>query len=163
MIPGTTYIRTWYIQHFLFFIFRLMRYTDVCFFSLSGLCTTFYDNRYLVRIMYQIRIYVWYVRYVPDTYVPGISQQKSIRTYVMFRPWTHTSDDSYIYQLSLVVATATLSFLVIHTLRVPYGRYILVSSPTKKKSTNSYYDEQLINWFHPPIPYVHTSILMYVG
>ena len=27
-----------------------------------------------------------------------------------FRPWTHTSDDSYIYQLSLV-ATATVSFL----------------------------------------------------
>ena len=26
-------------------------------------------------------------------------------------PWTHTSDDSYIYQLSLVLATATLSFL----------------------------------------------------
>ena len=24
-----------------------------------------------------------------------------------FRPWTHTSDDSYMYQLSLVVATAT--------------------------------------------------------
>ena len=32
-----------------------------------------------------------------------------VRTYVMFRPWTHTSDDSYIYQLSLVVATATVS------------------------------------------------------
>ena len=47
--------------------------------------------------------------YVPDTYVPGISRHKSIRTYVMFRPWTHTSDDSYIYQLSLVVATATVS------------------------------------------------------
>ena len=48
--------------------------------------------------------------YVLDTYVPGISRQKSIRTYVMFRPWTHTSDDSsYIYQLSLVVATATVS------------------------------------------------------
>ena len=30
--------------------------------------------------------------YVPDTYVPGISRQKSIRTYVMFRPWTHTFD-----------------------------------------------------------------------
>ena len=51
---------------------------------------------------------------VPDTYVPGISRQKSIRTYVVvrmiptFRPWTHTSDDSYIYQLSLVVATATV-------------------------------------------------------
>ena len=28
-----------------------------------------------------------------------------------FRPWTHTSDDSYICQLSLVVATATVSFL----------------------------------------------------
>ena len=27
-----------------------------------------------------------------------------------FRPWTHTSDDSYIYQLSLVVATATVYF-----------------------------------------------------
>ena len=26
-----------------------------------------------------------------------------------FRPWTHTSDDRYIYQLSLVVATATVS------------------------------------------------------
>ena len=26
-----------------------------------------------------------------------------------FRSWTHTSDDSYIYQLSLVVATATVS------------------------------------------------------
>ena len=26
-----------------------------------------------------------------------------------FRPWTHTSDDSYIYQLSLVIATATVS------------------------------------------------------
>ena len=28
-----------------------------------------------------------------------------------FRPCTHTSDDSYMYQLSLVVATATVSFL----------------------------------------------------
>ena len=26
-------------------------------------------------------------------------------------PWTHTSDDSYIYQLSLVLATAIVSFL----------------------------------------------------
>ena len=30
-----------------------------------------------------------------------------------FRPWTHTSDDSYIYQLSLVVATATESLICI--------------------------------------------------
>ena len=28
-----------------------------------------------------------------------------------FRPWTYTSNDSYIYQLSLVVATATVSFI----------------------------------------------------
>ena len=28
-----------------------------------------------------------------------------------FRPWKHTSDDSYIYQLSLVVATATVSYM----------------------------------------------------
>ena len=28
-----------------------------------------------------------------------------------FSPWTHTSDDSYIYQLSLVLATATASFI----------------------------------------------------
>ena len=27
-----------------------------------------------------------------------------------FRPWTHTSDDSYIYQLSLVLATAIVSY-----------------------------------------------------
>ena len=30
------YIRTWYVYKKFFFIFRLMRYTDVCFFSLSG-------------------------------------------------------------------------------------------------------------------------------
>ena len=30
-----------------------------------------------------------------------------------FSPWTHTSDDSYIYQLSLVLATATVSYLYI--------------------------------------------------
>ena len=29
-----------------------------------------------------------------------------------FSPWTHTSNDSYIYQLSLVVATATVSSYV---------------------------------------------------
>ena len=33
-----------------------------------------------------------------------------------FRPWTHTSDESYIYQLSLVAATATVSFLGWHFL-----------------------------------------------
>ena len=62
-----------------------------------------------------ILVLVWGTYYVPDTYVPGISRQKYIRKYVVvrmiptFRPWTHTSDDSYIYHLSLVVATATVS------------------------------------------------------
>ena len=51
-----------------------------------------------------------------DTYVPPKKQLYRylfIRYWVVvrmiptFRPWTHTSDDSYIYQLSLVVATAT--------------------------------------------------------
>ena len=36
-----------------------------------------------------------------------------------FRPWTHTSDDSYMYQLSLVVATATVSFNFISKYKVP--------------------------------------------
>ena len=74
----------------------------------------------------------------PDTYVPGISRlpryvydtryvdtstryvctwyqpATQIRMYLVsagrraFHPWTHTSDDSYMYQLSLVVATATV-------------------------------------------------------
>ena len=33
-----------------------------------------------------------------------------------FRPWTHTADDSYIYQLSLVVAAATVSFTEVYDL-----------------------------------------------
>ena len=32
-----------------------------------------------------------------------------------FSPWTHTSDDSYIYPLSLVLATATVSFHLHHS------------------------------------------------
>ena len=32
-----------------------------------------------------------------------------VRMIPTFRPWTHPSDDSYIYQLSLVVGTATAS------------------------------------------------------
>ena len=32
-----------------------------------------------------------------------------------FRPWTHTADDSYMYQLSLVVATATVSLILSFT------------------------------------------------
>ena len=42
------------------------------------------------------------------------------------RPWTHTSDDSYIYQLSLVVATATVSF-----------RFLISSLDCKKRENLS--------------------------
>ena len=101
-------------------------------------CTTLYDTRYVlctryvwyqVRSMYQIRMYhtcrctinstavslfvyslVGYLRSAQETAV-------SLFVYLLvgggitrtFRPWTHTSDDSYIYQLSLVLATATVS------------------------------------------------------
>ena len=44
-----------------------------------------------------------------------------------FRPWTHTSDDSYIYQLSLVVATATVSF------KLPFRTIFFQSNLTRYK------------------------------
>ena len=85
---------------------------------------------YQVRIMYQIRMmpgtyciaiclfvsgwwYAWYPRSALETavslFVYPLVGGGITRT---FRPWMHTSDDSYIYQLSLVVATATVSFSV---------------------------------------------------
>ena len=39
-----------------------------------------------------------------------------------FSPWTHTSDDSYIYQLSLVLATATVSFNALYTILMKTSR-----------------------------------------
>ena len=51
-----------------------------------------------------------------------------------FRPWTPTSDDSYIYQLSLVVATATVSsqtlLLCVRSLhRHPSSKHTQTQSP----------------------------------
>ena len=68
------------------------------------LCTTLYETRY-VRIMYQIHM------------IPAQETAVSLFVYSLvgggiartFRPWTHKSDDSYLYQLSRVVATATVS------------------------------------------------------
>ena len=55
--------------------------------------------------------YAWYLRSAQETavslFVYSLVGGGIART---FRPWTHKSDDSYIYQLSLVVATATVSF-----------------------------------------------------
>ena len=78
--------------------------------------------------------------YVPDTYVPHFMIPGTYYVpdtydtrYVLctrhvcttlartFRPWTHTSDDSYIYQLSLVVATATVSSICIGLARHEAG------------------------------------------
>ena len=84
-------------------------------------CTTLYDTRYglctryvcyQVRIMYQIRMY-----HTCRCTINTNSTAVSLFVYSLvgggitrtFRPWTHTSDDSYIYQLSPVVATATVS------------------------------------------------------
>ena len=57
---------------------------------------------------------------VADNQLPNQLQQKSptgslppaapVAITPTFSPWTHTSDDSYIYQLSLVLATATVSY-----------------------------------------------------
>ena len=51
----------------------------------------------------------------------------------MFRPWTHTSEDSYIYQLSLVVATATVS----HIYSLPDPAHIFASHESGKTCYNS--------------------------
>ena len=45
-----------------------------------------------------------------------------------FRPWSHTSDDSYIYQLSLVIATATVSLLLLLLLLFSHQRMATVQS-----------------------------------
>ena len=47
-----------------------------------------------------------------------------------FSPWTHTSDDSYIYQLSLVLATATVSFIfdILNIKKFPIHAHILVQT-----------------------------------
>ena len=114
------------IPTFFFWIFRLMRYTDVRFFSL--LPDTYVQH--LVRIptfsfwfsvwwhiptsaffhSYQIRMYNTCRCTINSTAVSlFVYSWVVVRMIPTFRPWTHTSDDSYMYQLSLVVATATVS------------------------------------------------------
>ena len=79
--------------------------------------------------MYQIRMYLvsagryLYVRTLCFRFCfPFLFQHGTICLFVSgwwyawylrtLRPWTHTSDDRYIYQLSLVVATATVSLIL---------------------------------------------------
>ena len=48
-----------------------------------------------------------------------------------FRPWTYTSDDSYMYQLSLVVATATLYLFLFKLFCESYMVVDVVQNPQK--------------------------------
>ena len=41
--------------------------------------------------------------------LPALFHQVPLAITPTFSPWTHTSDDSYIYQLSLVLATSTVA------------------------------------------------------
>ena len=116
-----------YIPTFSFWFSVDEIYRRLLFFTLGRM---YHTLCYQVRIMYKIRMipgtyciaiclfvsgwwYAWYLHCAQETAV-------SLFVYSLvgggitwtFRPWTHTSDDSYTYQLSLVVATATVSFHV---------------------------------------------------
>ena len=55
------------------------------------------------------KILVLVFTYVSTTYVRTSARYRICIYVCAFRPCTSTSDDSYIYQLSLVLATATVS------------------------------------------------------
>ena len=65
-----------------------------------------------------------------------------------FRPWTHTSDDSYIYQLSLVVATATLYLFKAGPVHGKFAREddVVFGKPVTKK-------------FRPGVVYSRSSLI----
>ena len=84
--------------------------------SVKRYCCRTYDTRYVCTWYQPAEIYT-YVRYVFVFVSPfcfstaPFVQWVVVRMIPTFRPWTHTSDDSYIYQLSLVIATATVSLV----------------------------------------------------
>ena len=62
-----------------------------------------------------------------------------------FSPWAHRSDDSYIYQLSLVLATASVSLKHSHAYRQP-AQHSSQSTPLPCFSSSRYmYDTKLYN------------------
>ena len=106
-------------------------------FSVEKNCTYIPGISRLPRYVYDTR-YVLCTRYMCTWYQPATQ----IRMYLVsagrrtFRPWTHTSDDSYMYQLSLVVATATtvipgiffiIFYFIFHLFRRPF-RFSLLST-----------------------------------
>ena len=124
-----------------------------------------YDARYQVRIMYQIRMYLVSgginlnvrtlcfcfcfpfstARKSPTGSLPPAVPLAIKRT---FRPWTHTSDDSYIYQLSLVVATATLYLFKAGPVHGKFAREddVVFGKPVTKK-------------FRPGVVYSRSSLI----
>ena len=81
VLPGT-------YTNIFFLIFLFMRYTGVCFFSLSGVCTTLCDTRYVlyrylfIRAWVVVRMRAWFQQAAVslvgggthDTYVPPKKQ-----------------------------------------------------------------------------------------
>ena len=79
------------IHNFLFHFPFDEIYRRLLFFHSRAYVPYFMIIRYVLCTRY-VYTYDTYVLFQIRTYVPGISRKKSIRTYVMFRPWTHTSD-----------------------------------------------------------------------
>ena len=113
---GTYYVPDTYVPHFE--IIPGTYYVPHTYDTRYVVCTRYVCTRYhtcrctLNSTAVSLFVYSLVGGGTHDTYVPpkkcciAICLLVSART---FRPWTHTSDDSYIYQLSLVVATATVS------------------------------------------------------
>ena len=129
MIPGTTYIRTWYVhQHFVFdFPFHEI-YRRLPFFTLGRMYNT-YDTRYVLCTRC-----VWYQVRTVSLFVYSLVGGGITRT---FRPWTNTSDDSYIYEVSAVArcSDSYCIFILFLKIRYIYTRYIiclLYTSPSPR-------------------------------
>ena len=103
MIPGTYYVPNTYDTRYVLCTRYVCTTLAVVLLIVQLYCYLFFVSGWW---------YAWYLRSAQETAVSlfvyslvggGITQT--------FRLWTHTSDDSYIYQLALVVATATVSFI----------------------------------------------------
>ena len=74
---------------------------------ISPVDTTWQDGGTQVRTQLPLRL-CWAITKSPTGSLPPAVPLAITPT---SRPWTHTSDDNYIYQLSLVLATATVSLV----------------------------------------------------
>ena len=99
MIPGTYYVPDTYDTRYV-------------------LCTRYVcPTLAVVLLIVQLYRYLFIRQWVVVRMIPTFRARNSCIAICLFvsartfRPWTHTSDESYIYQLSLVVATATVSYI----------------------------------------------------